>query len=64
MSARISAAYPYTNPNLAARRLLSAKQLANPASYPPQEAKLEFFRDIGAAAVLVDRAIARLKAGL
>ena len=64
VSARISAAYPYTNPNLAARRLLSAKQLANPASYPPQEAKLEFFRDIGAAAVLVDRAIARLKAGL
>jgi len=63
VSARISAAYPYTNPNLAARRLLSPRQLANPASYPPDEAKLGFFRDVGAGAVLVDQLVARIKAG-
>jgi len=63
VSARISAAYPYTNPNLAARKLLSPRQLANPASYPPGEAKLEFFRDVGAGAVLVDELVARIKAG-
>ncbi|MFM7141060.1 MAG: spermidine/putrescine ABC transporter substrate-binding protein [Alphaproteobacteria bacterium] len=63
VSARVSGAYPYTNPNLAARRLLSPRQLANPASYPPGEAKLEFFRDVGAAAVAVDQLVARIKAG-
>lgn len=63
VSARISAAYPYTNPNLAARRLLSPRALANPASYPPGEAKLEFFRDVGTGAVLVDQLVARIKAG-
>ena len=35
ISVLISNAYPYTNPNLAARKLLTPDQLANPASYPP-----------------------------
>ena len=37
VSKLISDAFPYTNPNLAARKLLSPAQLANPASYPPVE---------------------------
>src|SRR6185437_5901077 len=35
VSKLISDKFPYTNPNLAARKLLSKEQLANPASYPP-----------------------------
>jgi spermidine/putrescine transport system substrate-binding protein len=45
----ISEKFPYTNPNGAARKLLSKEELANPASYPPQEVKLEIFHDIGKA---------------
>ncbi|MGD9762901.1 MAG: spermidine/putrescine ABC transporter substrate-binding protein [Candidatus Binatia bacterium] len=62
VSRLISAAFPYTNPNLAARKLLSAEELANPASYPPAPPKLELFRDIGGAAVLVDKLVTDLKA--
>ncbi len=62
VSQRISAHFPYTNPNVAARQLLSPEQLANPASYPPGNPKLEGFRDIGDAAVLVDKLITDLKA--
>lgn len=43
----ISEAYPYTNPNLAARRLLKPEQLANPASYPPGELNLPMLRNEG-----------------
>ena len=35
VSKLISDEFPYTNPNLAARKLLSKEQLDNPASYPP-----------------------------
>lgn len=45
----ISDKFPYTNPNAGARKLLSAGQLANPASYPPNAEKLEIFHDIGKA---------------
>ncbi len=34
VSKLISDEFPYTNPNLAARKLLTPEQLANPASYP------------------------------
>ncbi len=34
ISKLISAAFPYTNPNAEARKLLSPEELANPASYP------------------------------
>ncbi len=62
VSVLISADFPYTNPNAEARKLLSAEQLANPASYPPP-CKLETFHDIGKAAALVDKLITDLKGG-
>ena len=58
----ISAEFPYTNPNLKARNLLSAKERANPASYPPGNPKLETFRDIGEAAIPIDKLVTDLKA--
>jgi spermidine/putrescine transport system permease protein len=60
VSKLISAAFPYTNPNAAARALLSADELANPASYPTG-GKLETFRDIGRVAADVDRLVTDLK---
>jgi spermidine/putrescine-binding protein len=61
VSVRISEEFPYTNPNLAARRLLTPEQLANPASYPAA-GKLETFRDIGRVATQVDRLLTEVKA--
>ena len=60
ISKLISAAFPYTNPNAAARALLSDEELANPASYP-KEGRLETFRDIGRMAAAVDRLVTDLK---
>ena len=60
VSKLISAAFPYTNPNAAARALLSPEELANPASYPTG-GKLETFRDIGRAAADIDRLVTDLK---
>jgi spermidine/putrescine transport system permease protein len=60
VSKLISDEFPYTNPNAAARRLLTADQLANPASYP-SGGHLETFRDIGALASDVDRLMTDLK---
>ncbi|MCF7689580.1 MAG: spermidine/putrescine ABC transporter substrate-binding protein [Cephaloticoccus sp.] len=57
----ISDNFPYTNPNLAARELLTPEQLANPASYPVEPGKLETFRDIGKAAADIDRLMTDLK---
>jgi spermidine/putrescine transport system substrate-binding protein len=62
VSRRISAEFPYTNPNLEARKLLTPEERANTASYPPGDPKLETFRDIGALAVDVDKLITDLKA--
>lgn len=61
VSKLISDAFPYTNPNREARKLLSREALANPASYPPPGAKLETFRDIGRAAADIDRLVTDLK---
>ena len=47
VSVLVSREFPYTNPNLAARKLLAPEELNNPASYPRGEAKLETFRDVG-----------------
>jgi spermidine/putrescine transport system substrate-binding protein len=47
VSVRISEAYPYTNPNVAARKLLTAEQLGNPASYPKVEGRLWPLRNVG-----------------
>jgi spermidine/putrescine transport system substrate-binding protein len=63
VSRLISADFPYTNPNLEARKLLSPEELRNPASYPPVNPPLHGFRDIGPAAVQIDRLVTELKAG-
>lgn len=60
VSVLISEAFPYTNPNLAARKLLTPEQLENPASYP-KSGKLESFRDIGRTAAAIDRMVTDLK---
>ena len=62
VSKLISADFPYTNPNLAARKELTPEELGNPASYPPGNPKLETFRDIGDRAVPIDKMVTDLKA--
>ncbi|MFN8642761.1 MAG: spermidine/putrescine ABC transporter substrate-binding protein [Candidatus Binatia bacterium] len=62
VSKLISADFPYTNPNLEARKLLSPEEQQNPASYPPGNPKLGTFRDIGDAAVQVDKLVTDMKA--
>lgn len=57
---RISDEFPYTNPNAAARKLLTPEQLANPASYPTL-GKFNTFRDIGKAAAEIDKLMTDLK---
>lgn len=61
VSVLISDAFPYTNPNAAARKRLRPEELANPASYPPDAGKLESFRDIGRSAAAIDRLMTDLK---
>jgi spermidine/putrescine transport system substrate-binding protein len=61
VSVKISDAFPYTNPNAEARKLLKKDQLDNPASYPPGEPKLETFKDIGKAAKDIDKLVTDLK---
>lgn len=63
VSKLISEAFPYTNPNAEARKLLSAEALANPASYP-KVAKMKAFRDIGKAAADIDELVTNIKSGL
>lgn len=60
VSVLISDAFPYTNPNAEARKLLKPEQLENPASYP-KDGKLESFRDIGRTASAIDRLVTDLK---
>ncbi len=61
VSLKISKEFPYTNPNLEARKLLTKAQLDNPASYPPGEPKMETFKDIGKAAKDIDKVVMDLK---
>ncbi|MES2572105.1 MAG: extracellular solute-binding protein, partial [Verrucomicrobiota bacterium] len=61
ISKLISDHFPYTNPNLEARKLLSEAQLGNDASYPASDPKLETFKDIGKAAREIDKLITDLK---
>jgi spermidine/putrescine transport system permease protein len=60
VSKEISDAFPYTNPNGAARHLLSPQQLANPASYPPAGAR-DTFRAIGKTSQQIDELVTDLK---
>jgi spermidine/putrescine transport system substrate-binding protein len=62
VSRKISTEFPYTNPNLEARKLLTEDERKNPASYPPGNPKLATFRDPGAIAADVDKLITDLKA--
>jgi spermidine/putrescine transport system substrate-binding protein len=62
VSKKISEDFPYTNPNVEARKLLTPEERANPASYPPGNPKLETFRDIGALAADVDKLFTDVKA--
>jgi len=61
VSAMISAEYPYTNPNLAARKLLTPAQLANPASYPPGDPELPSLRNVGNTPDAVDAFVKGLR---
>jgi len=61
VSKLVSEAFPYTNPNLEARKLLSKADQENPASYPPGEPKLETFKDIGKSAKDIDKLVTDLK---
>lgn len=63
ISKMISDAFPYYNPNLEARKLLTVEQLNNPASYPPglDVTKAELFSDIGSQAAKVDELVTTLK---
>jgi spermidine/putrescine transport system substrate-binding protein len=62
VSREISKEFPYTNPNLEARKLLTPEERANQASYPPGDPKLVTFRDIGPVAADVDKLVTDLKA--
>lgn len=62
VSKLISADFPYTNPNLEARKLLTPEELANPASYPKGDMKLVLFADIGDKATVIDKLVTDLKA--
>jgi len=64
VSKRISDEFPYTNPNLAARKLLTPEQLSNPASFPSEEEmkSLQLFKDIGDQASQVDELVTTIKA--
>ena len=63
VSVKISDAFPYTNPNAEARKVLTKAQRDNPASYPPGDPKLETFRDIGKISADVDQLVTDLKNG-
>lgn len=60
VSKKISDAFPYTNPNGEARKLLSEEQKSNPASYP-KVGKLETFRHIGKTSQAIDTLVTDLK---
>jgi spermidine/putrescine-binding protein len=61
VSKLISDDFPYTNPNLEARKLLTPEQLNNPASYPKSTSKLETFTDLGMSAADIDKLVTDLK---
>jgi spermidine/putrescine transport system permease protein len=63
ISAMISEDFPYLNPNLAARALLSEEALNNSASFPsPEEmANLQTFTDIGEQGAKIDEIVTSVK---
>jgi spermidine/putrescine transport system substrate-binding protein len=62
VSVLISREFPYTNPNLEARKLLTPEELNNPASYPKGNAKLETFHDVGEGAERIEKLVREVRA--
>ena len=64
ISAKISEAFPYLNPNAAARELLTPEQRGNPASFPTADelARMQTFKDIGEQASKIDELVTSQKA--
>ena len=64
ISKQISDEFPYLNPNIAARELMSKQQLENPASFPAEEdlKKMTLFKDIGTKGSDVEELVTTLKA--
>ncbi|MDF9826687.1 spermidine/putrescine-binding protein [Ereboglobus sp. PH5-5] len=60
VSREISRVFPYTNPNGAARKLLTQEELDNVASYPNM-ANIQLFRDIPGSGELTDQLYTDLK---
>jgi spermidine/putrescine transport system permease protein len=63
ISKQISDEFPYLNPNLAARELLTPEQRANTASFPSDEdfGKMGIFKDIGKQGSKIDEIVTSLK---
>lgn len=61
VSKLISDDFPYTNPNTEARKLLTPEQIANPASYPKTDRKLDTFRHLGDSGAIIDELVTDLK---
>jgi spermidine/putrescine transport system permease protein len=63
VSAKISEVFPYLNPNVAARELLTPAQRNNPASFPTadQLANMQTFKDVGEQASKIDELVTSLK---
>jgi spermidine/putrescine transport system substrate-binding protein len=54
--------FPYTSPNAAGKKLLKPEQLANPASFPPGDPKLETFKMISPEmSAAIDKLVTDLK---
>ncbi|MEI9893225.1 MAG: spermidine/putrescine ABC transporter substrate-binding protein [Chthoniobacter sp.] len=64
VSVLISKEYPYTNPNLAARKLLAPEQLDNPASYPALKERLLPLRNVGNDTKAVDEFVRQIRESL
>lgn len=64
VSKLISDAFPYLNPNMEGRKLLTEAQLNNPASFPTAEQleNMQLFKDIGDQASAVDELVTTIKA--
>lgn len=64
VGARISEYTQFATPNAAARKLVKAEDLANPAIYPSADTleKLEFLKDLGAGTRLFDQVWTQVKA--
>jgi spermidine/putrescine transport system substrate-binding protein len=64
ISKQISEEFPYLNPNLAARKLMTQKQLDNAASFPSDDEikKMQIFKDIGTKGSDIEELITTLKA--